>query len=150
MTESPETLEGFAPKAKVLHIDIDPSVIDKNIKTDIAIIGDAKETMEMLNRELVRRHEDINPELVKNWWTQIQEWRGSDSLRYDYSDTIIKPQFVVQKLHEITGGEAYITSDVGQHQMFAAQFYGFSDTHKWINSGGLGNHGVWSAGGNGG
>ena len=135
------TIEGFSPDAKILHIDIDPSVIDKNIETDIAIIGDARDTLKMLNQEVARRTEDVNPELIKNWWLQINEWRGFNSLQYDHSDTVIKPQFVVQKLHEITGGQAYVTSDVGQHQMFAAQFYGFSDTHKWINSGGLGTMG---------
>ncbi len=135
------TLDGFAPNAKVLHIDIDPSVIDKNIKSDIAIIGDAKEVLELLNQEIARRESEINPELTKDWWSTIAEWQGFDSLWYEHSDTVIKPQFVVQKLHEVTGGEAYVTSDVGQHQMFAAQFYGFSDTHKWINSGGLGTMG---------
>jgi acetolactate synthase-1/2/3 large subunit len=135
------TLEGFAPDARVLHIDIDPSVIDKNIKSDIAIIGDAKRTLQMLNVELQRRSKDINHGLTQNWWAQIQEWRDLNSYQYEYSDTIIKPQFVVEKLFEVTGGEAHVTSDVGQHQMFAAQFYGFSDTHKWINSGGLGTMG---------
>jgi acetolactate synthase-1/2/3 large subunit len=135
------TLDDFAPNAKVLHIDIDPSVIDKNIKSDIAIIGDAKHTLQMLNHELKRRIKDVNFGLTQSWWAQIQEWRSVDSYRYEHSDTVIKPQFVVQKLHEVTGGEAYVTSDVGQHQMFAAQFYGFSDTHKWINSGGLGTMG---------
>ena len=135
------TLDDFAPNAKVLHIDIDPSVIDKNIKSDIAIIGDAKHTLQMLNQELKRRIKDVNFGLTQGWWAQIQKWRSVDSYRYEHSDTVIKPQFVVQKLHEVTGGEAYVTSDVGQHQMFAAQFYGFSDTHKWINSGGLGTMG---------
>lgn len=135
------TLDDFAPNAKVLHIDIDPSVIDKNIKSDIAIIGDAKHTLQMLNQELKRRIKDVNFGLTQSWWAQIQEWRSADSYHYEDSDTVIKPQFVVQKLHEVTGGEAYVTSDVGQHQMFAAQFYGFSDTHKWINSGGLGTMG---------
>jgi acetolactate synthase-1/2/3 large subunit len=135
------TLDDFAPNAKVLHIDIDPSVIDKNIKSDIAIIGDAKHTLQMLNQELKRRIKDLNFGLTQGWWAQIQKWRSVDSYRYEHSDTVIKPQFVVQKLHEVTGGEAYVTSDVGQHQMFAAQFYGFSDTHKWINSGGLGTMG---------
>ena len=135
------TLDGFAPNAKVLHIDIDPSVIDKNIKSDIAIIGDAKETLLMLNHELNRRKAEINPELTRGWWSTIAEWKGLDSLWYEESDSVIKPQYVVQKLHEVTKGEAYVTSDVGQHQMFAAQFYGFSDTHKWINSGGLGTMG---------
>lgn len=135
------TLDTFAPDAKILHVDIDPSVIDKNIKSDIAIIGDAKEVLDLFNRELDRRSDDINPALVKDWWGLIKQWQGKDSLWYEHSDTVIKPQFVVQKLHEVTGGEAYVTSDVGQHQMFAAQFYGFSDTHKWINSGGLGTMG---------
>lgn len=134
-------LDDFAPGAKILHVDIDPSVIDKNIKADIAIVGDVKQVLVQFNRELARRQNDINPELTKVWWKQIAEWRGFDSLWYDHSDTVIKPQYVVQKLHEVTGGEAYVTSDVGQHQMFAAQFYGFSDTHKWINSGGLGTMG---------
>ncbi|GHA00794.1 acetolactate synthase [Arenicella chitinivorans] len=134
-------LDDFAPGAKILHVDIDPSVIDKNIKADIAIVSDVKQVLTQFNRELQRRKNDINPELTKAWWRQINEWRGLDSLWYEQSDTVIKPQFVVQKLHEVTGGEAYVTSDVGQHQMFAAQFYGFSDTHKWINSGGLGTMG---------
>lgn len=135
------TLDGFAPNAKILHVDIDPSVIDKNIKADLPIIGDVKDVLNGFNAELKRRRKDINPELTTEWWGQINEWRSYDSLWYDESDTIIKPQYVVQKLHEVTGGQAYVTSDVGQHQMFAAQFYGFSDTHRWINSGGLGTMG---------
>lgn len=134
-------LDDFAPDAKIIHVDIDPSVIDKNIKADIAIIGDAKAVLTQFNQELTRRKSDINSELSKDWWQQISEWRSKDSLWYSPSDDVIKPQFVLQKMHEITGGEAYVTSDVGQHQMFAAQFYGFSDTHKWINSGGLGTMG---------
>lgn len=135
------SLNGFAPDAKVLHVDIDPSVIDKNIKADIAIVDDVKNVLTMFCAELSRREEDINPELIKDWWGQIADWRSHDSLWYSPSETVIKPQYVVQKLHEVTGGSAYVTSDVGQHQMFAAQFYGFSDTHKWINSGGLGTMG---------
>ena len=135
------TLPTFAPNAKILHVDIDPSVIDKNVIADIAIIGDLKDVLTQFNQELHRREKDINPQLIKDWWAEIGQWRSKDSLWYEKSDTVIKPQFVVEKLHEITGGEAYVTSDVGQHQMFAAQFYGFSDTHKWINSGGLGTMG---------
>ncbi|MBT8114136.1 MAG: biosynthetic-type acetolactate synthase large subunit [Arenicella sp.] len=135
------TLNGFAPDAKVLHVDIDPSVIDKNIMSDIAIVGDAKNVLTMMNQELARRAEDVNHELSRDWWAQIQDWRGLDSLWYEPSDSVIKPQFVVQKLFEATAGQAYVTSDVGQHQMYAAQFYGFSDTHRWINSGGLGTMG---------
>ena len=135
------TLPTFAPNAKILHVDIDPSVIDKNIVADIPIIGDVKHVLTQFNQELHRREKDINHELTKDWWNEIQQWRSKDSLWYENSDKVIKPQYVIEKLHEITGGEAYVTSDVGQHQMFAAQFYGFSDTHKWINSGGLGTMG---------
>ena len=135
------TLDTFAPNAKILHVDIDPSVIDKNIIADIAIIGDVKDVMTRMNEELTRRKEDINHDLLKDWWAQINDWRSINSLSYPSSDTVIKPQMVVEALHRVTGGEAYVTSDVGQHQMFAAQFYGFSDTHKWINSGGLGTMG---------
>ncbi len=135
------TLTNFAPNAKILHVDIDPSVIDKNIKTDIAIVADVKQVLTQFNDELARRKSDINPELIKSWWQQITEWRGLDSLWYHDSDTVIKPQSVVKALHQVTGGQAYVTSDVGQHQMYAAQFYGFSDTHRWINSGGLGTMG---------
>ncbi len=135
------TLHNFAPDAKILHVDIDPSVIDKNIKADIPIVADVKEVLIAFNNELTRREKDINPELLKEWWRQIKQWQSLDSLWYEVDDKVIKPQFVVQKLHEVTGGQAYVTSDVGQHQMFAAQFYGFSDTHRWINSGGLGTMG---------
>jgi acetolactate synthase-1/2/3 large subunit len=135
------TLDGFAPNAKVIHVDIDPSVIDKNIKADIAIVADVKEVLGALNQEVSRRRADINPSLIAQWWQTIHDWQSLDSYWYEEDSDIIKPQFVVQKLHEVTGGDAYVTSDVGQHQMFAAQFYGFSDTHKWINSGGLGTMG---------
>lgn len=135
------SLDGFAPDAQVIHVDIDPSVIDKNIMSDIAIIGDAKQVLKMFNQQLSERRSELNSELCKGWWQQIQEWRSLDSYWYTQDDTVIKPQFVVQKLFEVTQGQAYVTSDVGQHQMFAAQFYGFSDTHKWINSGGLGTMG---------
>ncbi len=135
------TLGNFAPNAKILHVDVDPSVIDKNIKADIPIVADVKEVLTAFNTELERRAKDINPELISEWWSLIKDWQSLDSLWYEQEDDVIKPQFVVQKLHEVTGGEAYVTSDVGQHQMYAAQFYGFSDTHKWINSGGLGTMG---------
>lgn len=135
------TLGNFAPNAKIIHVDIDPSVINKNIIAHIPIVADVKEVLKAFNSELDRRKQEINPALIKDWWAKIQSWRGKDSYWYDQSDTVIKPQYVVEMLHKVTGGEAYVTSDVGQHQMFAAQFYGFSDTHKWINSGGLGTMG---------
>lgn len=135
------TLTNFAPNAKILHVDVDPSVIDKNIKADIPIVADVQEVLTAFNTELDRRIKDINPELTRDWWSLIESWRSLDSLWYEQSSDVIKPQYVVQKLHEVTGGKAYVTSDVGQHQMYAAQFYGFSDTHRWINSGGLGTMG---------
>ena len=135
------TLHNFAPNAKIVHVDVDPSVIDKNIKADIPIVADVQEVLTAFNQELDRRIKDINPELIRDWWSLIESWRSLDSLWYEQSDDVIKPQYVVQKLHEVTGGKAYVTSDVGQHQMYAAQFYGFSDTHRWINSGGLGTMG---------
>ena len=135
------TLGNFAPNAKVLHVDIDPSVINKNIMADIAIVADVKEVLNAFNVEIDRRKKDINPALIQDWWSTIDGWRGKNSYWYEHSDTIIKPQYVVEMLHKVTGGDAFVTSDVGQHQMFAAQFYGFSDTHRWINSGGLGTMG---------
>ena len=135
------TIPDFAPHAKIIHIDIDPSVIDKNIKADIAIIGDAKQVMTVINKALNKRKDELDADRLGSWWQQIKEWQSLNSLQYNDSETIIKPQFVVQKLHEITNGQAYVCSDVGQHQMFAAQYYGFSDSRKWINSGGLGTMG---------
>ena len=135
------TLGNFAPNAKVLHVDIDPSVIDKNIKADIAIVADVKEVLSLFNAALEQRKGQIKASLISDWWQQIKQWQSLNSLWYETDDSVIKPQMVVQKLHEITGGEAFVTSDVGQHQMFAAQFYGFSNTHRWINSGGLGTMG---------
>lgn len=135
------TLGNFAPNAKILHVDIDPSVINKNIMADIAIVADVKEVLNAFNDEIARRKEDINPALIQDWWQKIKGWQSKESYWYEASDTVIKPQYVVEMLHKVTGGEAYVTSDVGQHQMFAAQFYGFSDTHRWINSGGLGTMG---------
>lgn len=135
------TLGNFAPNAKIIHVDIDPSVINKNIIAHVPIVADVKEVLNAFNSELERRKLEINPALIKDWWSKIQTWRAKDSYWYDQNESIIKPQYVVEMLHKVTGGDAYVTSDVGQHQMFAAQFYGFSDTHKWINSGGLGTMG---------
>ena len=135
------TTEDFAPNAKVIHVDVDPSEISKNIKADIPIIGDAKAVLQSLISELDTRKQGVNSDLTKDWWQQINDWRAHDCFHYESSDEVIKPQYVIEMLHKVTNGEAYVTSDVGQHQMFAAQFYGFSDTHKWINSGGLGTMG---------
>jgi len=127
---------------KIVHIDIDPSSISKRVRVDVPIVGSVKEVLHEFN-SLYRQaeHPGNGPELAK-WWQQIDAWRARDCLKYDHSDTVIKPQFVVQKLWEITGGDAFVTSDVGQHQMWAAQYYRFDQPRRWINSGGLGTMGV--------
>ena len=122
---------------KIVHIDIDPSSISKRVKVDVPIVGNIPDVLDDVLRLLQgQKAMDIQP-----WWQQIEEWRKRDCLRFDRSSKIIKPQFVLEKLYEITGGAAIITSDVGQHQMWAAQFYKFDRPRQWINSGGLGTMG---------
>jgi acetolactate synthase I/II/III large subunit len=122
---------------KIIHIDIDPSSISKRVKVDVPIVGNIPD---VLNDLLVllknAKARDLSP-----WWKQIGEWRARDCLRYDRKSPIIKPQFVLEKLYEVTRGQAFVTSDVGQHQMWAAQFYKFDEPRRWINSGGLGTMG---------
>lgn len=130
---------------KIIHIDIDPSSISKRVKVDLPIVGDVKDSMQELISQLKESTGDsarTSTKSLKPWWDQIEQWRAKDCLAYKQSDELIKPQFVVQKLWEVTGGDAYVTSDVGQHQMFAAQFYPFDKPRRWINSGGLGTMGV--------
>jgi acetolactate synthase I/II/III large subunit len=131
----------LAQPKKIIHIDVDPSSIAKRVKVDVPIVGDVK----LVLREMIEqmRQQQLEPGAgeLKNWWKQIEAWRAPNSLYYAPSDTLIKPQFVMQKLWEITGGEAIITSDVGQHQMWAAQYYPFPEPRRWINSGGLGTMG---------
>jgi acetolactate synthase-1/2/3 large subunit len=126
-------------KRRVIHIDIDPSSISKRVKVDVPIVGNVADVLEEMIK-LVAAGFKANPE-VANWWKQIAEWRGRDSLRYK-QDRMIMPQYVMEKLYEVTGGNAFVTSDVGQHQMFAAQYYHFDQPRRWINSGGLGTMGV--------
>jgi acetolactate synthase-1/2/3 large subunit len=128
---------------KIIHVDIDPSSISKRVKVDIPIVGDVKDVLQ----ELVTQLHDVQARpdgaRLSAWWQQINEWRRRDCLAYKPSVDVIKPQMVVQKLWELTRGrDAYITSDVGQHQMWAAQYYGFDEPRRWINSGGLGTMGV--------
>lgn len=134
--------EHFLSQAKkIVHIDIDPSSIAKRVRVDVPIVGDVKHVLiDLIN---ILKETGIKPqaEALTDWWKQIEEWRKPQSLWYEPSDLVIKPQFVVQKLWEVTGGEAIITSDVGQHQMFAAQYYPFKRPRQWINSGGLGTMG---------
>ncbi len=122
---------------KIIHIDIDPSSISKRVKVDVPIVGNIPDVLD----EFLVQLRDKNPQNISAWWKQIGEWRGKDCLKYDRQSKIIKPQFVLEKLYEVTGGDAFITSDVGQHQMWAAQFYKFEQPRRWINSGGLGTMG---------
>ena len=123
---------------KIIHVDVDPSSISKRVKVDVPIVGNVADVLEEMLRLLKA---EVQTQDIKAWWRQIDEWRGKDCLRYDRGSKIIKPQFVIEKLYEVTGGDAFITSDVGQHQMWAAQFYKFDQPRRWINSGGLGTMG---------
>jgi acetolactate synthase-1/2/3 large subunit len=134
-------LEQFCPSAKIIHIDVDPSSISKNIPVDIPIVGDVKHVLSDLSNLMEGRKDLPTAKDLEPWWNQIKEWQGIDCLKYDRESEIIKPQFVIEKLYELTKGDAYITSDVGQHQMWAAQYYKFDKPRRWINSGGLGTMG---------
>lgn len=131
----------LAQAKKIIHIDVDPSSIAKRVKVDIPIVGDAK----LVVRELLEqvRQTGLKPsgDALVSWWKQIEAWRAPQCLRYAQSDVLIKPQYVLECLYEVTGGDAVITSDVGQHQMWAAQYYQFDKPRRWINSGGLGTMG---------
>ena len=131
----------FCPTAKIIHIDVDPASISKNIPVDIPIVGDVKHVLRELIALLDNTKDLPTEKQLEPWWDQIKEWQGIDCLAYDRNSEIIKPQFVIEKLYELTKGDAYITSDVGQHQMWAAQYYKFDKPRRWINSGGLGTMG---------
>jgi acetolactate synthase-1/2/3 large subunit len=132
-------LDKFSPNATVIHIDVDPSSISKNIKAHIPIHGDVKAAVNKLSEEIISKN--LKPKNIDRWWGQINEWRKKDSFKYNQDSDIIKPQFVVDSLYKVTKGDAFITSDVGQHQMWAAQLYKFNKPKRWINSGGLGTMG---------
>jgi acetolactate synthase-1/2/3 large subunit len=127
---------------KIIHIDVDPSSISKRVKVDVPIVGDVREVLAELVVQIEAASARPDAQALKAWWNQIDQWRSRDCLRYDKASDIIKPQFVVEKLWEVTGGDAFVTSDVGQHQMWAAQYYRFDKPRRWINSGGLGTMGV--------
>ncbi len=127
---------------KIVHIDVDPSSISKRVRVDVPIVGHVKDVLTELLALLKAGKEKPDAAALAAWWGQIAAWRAKDSLKYDRAAKIIKPQFVIEKLWEVTKGDAYITSDVGQHQMWAAQFYRFDKPRRWINSGGLGTMGV--------
>ena len=133
-------LSEFAPRAKFIHIDIDPAEISKNVPAHIPIVGDAKNILPRLLHEYRALEPDRSR--LDPWWSRIEGWRRQHPLRYeDSADSEIKPQYMVQALYEATGGDAILTSDVGQHQMWAAQYFHFSKPRRWINSGGLGTMG---------
>ncbi|AUH53375.1 acetolactate synthase, large subunit, biosynthetic type [Chromobacterium sp. ATCC 53434] len=131
----------LAQPKKIIHIDVDPSSISKRVKADIPIVGDVKLVLREMLDIVKQSGQKPDGSALNQWWRQIEEWRGHDCLLYTPSDELIKPQMVVQKLYEITGGQAIITSDVGQHQMWAAQYYRFDRPKQWLNSGGLGTMG---------
>jgi acetolactate synthase-1/2/3 large subunit len=127
---------------KIVHVDVDPSSISKRVKVDVPIVGDVREVLSELLSQLESTGARPDASHLAAWWDQINEWRKRECLRYEQNGGPIKPQFVVEKLWEVTGGDAFITSDVGQHQMWAAQYYRFDKPRRWINSGGLGTMGV--------
>ena len=138
-------IDEFSPKSKKIHIDIDPSSINKNVKVDLAIVGDVKLVLEKLVSVVKQKHPDFensNKQKIAAWWSQIENWRKKNSLGYINSKEVIKPQFAVQRLYELTKAQdVFITTEVGQHQMWAAQHYKFDKPNRWMTSGGLGTMG---------
>ncbi len=134
-------LEKYCPNAKVMHIDIDPSSISKNVKVDLPIVGSADKVLATMVGLLNEQSSSNDQEAIGQWWDDIQVWRERNCLAYETSPERIKPQQVIEALHKLTNGDAYVASDVGQHQMFAALYYPFNKPRRWINSGGLGTMG---------
>ena len=133
----------FCPNAKIIHIDIDPASISKTINAHIPIVGDVKNVLSDMLAVLTENNAQLDQAALNDWWAQINEWRKRHGLRYDKDDSNgMKPQHVVERLYELTHGKAIITSDVGQHQMFAALYYKYDEPRQWLNSGGLGTMGV--------
>lgn len=135
--------ENFAQHPRtIIHIDIDPSSISKRVKVDVPIVGNIKDVLQEFHAQLDGLNVKSDSAVLAPWWKQINEWRKMECLKYAPSDEIIKPQSVIEKVWEVTKGDAFITSDVGQHQMWAAQYYPFDKPRRWFNSGGLGTMGV--------
>ncbi|AQM68116.1 acetolactate synthase 3 large subunit [Vibrio campbellii] len=134
-------LEKYCPNAKVMHIDIDPSSISKNVKVDLPIVGSADKVLATMMGLLKEQGSSNDQDAITQWWEDIQVWRDRQCLAYETSPERIKPQQVIETLHKLTNGDAYVASDVGQHQMFAALYYPFNKPRRWINSGGLGTMG---------
>jgi len=134
-------VEHFCPHAEIIHVDVDPSSISKNVRVDIPIVGPVSTVLNDMVRLIKEHRRSPNREALAEWWAQIEDWRAKDCPGYDRNSDKIKPQFAVETLYKVTEGDLYLTSDVGQHQMFAAQFYPFDKPRRWINSGGLGTMG---------
>ena len=134
-------IEKFCPDARIVHVDIDPASISKNVKVDVPIVGPVASVLDDMLKVLEERGHEPDAEAIAEWWERIEGWRAKKCLSYDQDSKLIKPQLVVDKLYQVTGGDAFVTSDVGQHQMWAAQFYHFDLPRRWINSGGLGTMG---------
>lgn len=134
-------IEKFCPTAKIIHVDIDPASISKNVKVDVPIVGGVSNVLKEMLALLNESGKSPEKKALDEWWKQIEEWRSVDCLKYDTESELIKPQYVVESLYNVTKGNAFVTSDVGQHQMWAAQFYKFDKPYRWINSGGLGTMG---------
>ncbi len=134
-------LEKYCPNATVIQIDVDPTSISKTVNADIPIVGDAKLTLKQMLGQLDQASAKQDSQALTSWWKEIEQWRSKQCLRYETSQTKVKPQQAIEMIYRLTKGEAYVTSDVGQHQMFAALYYPFDKPRHWINSGGLGTMG---------
>ena len=131
----------FCPYAQIIHVDIDPASISKTINVDIPIVGGVKQVLTEMLKILVNSDQPVDKTATQDWWNKIKSWQQQNSFAYAKKDGVIQPQTAIEELYKVTGGDAYITSDVGQHQMYAAQFYPFDQPRRWINSGGLGTMG---------
>jgi acetolactate synthase-1/2/3 large subunit len=134
-------IEKFCPTARIVHIDIDPASISKNVKVDVPIVGPVGAVLDDMLKVLDESDSEPDAAAIARWWEKIDGWREKDCLGYDRDSKLIKPQMVVDTLYQVTGGEAFVASDVGQHQMWAAQYYKFDLPRRWVNSGGLGTMG---------
>jgi acetolactate synthase-1/2/3 large subunit len=134
-------LDLFCPYAKIIHIDVDPASISKTVKVDIPIVGDVKPVLKQMLELIKESQKKSDKKALEQWWNQIRHWQALNCLDFDRTSPLIKPQYVIEQLHDVTKGDAYVTSDVGQHQMWVAQYYPFDKPRHWINSGGLGTMG---------
>ncbi|ALM92053.1 MULTISPECIES: acetolactate synthase 3 large subunit [Alteromonas] len=134
-------VDKFCPHADIIHVDIDPASISKTINAHIPVVGSVDKVLDQILEQLVNKDLSGQKEKLADWWQQITQWRSRECLNYEQGDTVIKPQQVIESIYKHTNGEAYVSSDVGQHQMFAALYYPFDKPRQWINSGGLGTMG---------